>query len=471
MSRKSINISGQVLVTLFGLISLGWWLFADPVEDFRVSVPGMDNRPAGAMKGASVNFGGYFEKYDGIPSEVKGSWPNFRGPDGDNISKEKTRLSASFGENGPEVLWSIDLGEGHSGPIIADGKVYVMDYDEERRADVLRCFSFDDGREIWRTGYDIYLKRNHGISRTVPAIKDNYVVTIGPKCHVMCVDADSGKVHWGVDLELDFNTEMPLWYTGQCPMIDDSLVVIGVGGSSLLAAFNLATGDIVWETPNPNNWKMSHSSVTMFYLDGEKIYFYCALGGVTGVSEKGEVLFESALFNHQVVAPSPVYLGDGKVFLTAGYGAGSMTIKIDKSNGGYGVTALQTIKPNEGIAAEQQTPVLYKGLLYSLQPKDAGSLRNQFVCYDPDDITKLIWSSGKEKRYGLGPYLIADNKFFILSDEGELTIINSEADSFEELGKYKVLDGHDAWGPMAIVDGRLFARDSRTMVCLDLRAN
>ncbi len=470
MKKKTIDIFVQAIIIFFGVISVGWWFFSNPVEDFKEHIPGMDNKPEGVMKSAPVNFGGYSVKFAGTASGIKGSWPNFRGPGRDNISKEKISLANNWRDGGPPVLWSIDLGEGHSGPVISDGKVYVFDYDEDRRADVLRCFSFDDGKEIWRIGYDIYLKRNHGFSRTVPAIKNNYIVTIGPKCHIMCVDADSGSFKWGVDLERDFETEVPLWYTGQCPLIDDSLVVVGVGGKSLITSFNLATGKIVWETPNPNNWKMSHASVINFSIGKDKIYFYCALGGVVGVSEDGKVLFESTLFNHTVVAPTPIYLGDGKVFLSAGYGAGSMTIKIDKQNSKYGVSVIQAIKPNEGLAAEQQTPIFFNGLLYSIQPKDAGSLRNQFVCFRPDDITKLLWSSGKTKRYGLGPYVFADNKFFILSDEGELTILNAKANQFEELGKYKILEGHDAWGPMAIVGGRLLARDSKRMACIDLRS-
>ncbi len=316
-----------------GTISLGWWFFSNPVDEFKENIPGMDGRPEGMLKSASVNFGGYFERFDGTASDIEGSWPNFRGSGGDNISKGKISLANNWGDDGPPVLWSVDLGEGHSGPIISEGKVYLFDHDEDRRADVLRCFSFENGKEIWRTGYDIFLKRNHGISRTVPAIKDNYVVTIGPKCHIMCVDADSGKFLWGVDLERDFETEVPLWYTGQCPLIDDSLVVVGVGGKSLMTAFNLITGKVIWETPNPNFWKMSHSSVISFKMGGEKIYFYCALGGITGVSSAGEVLFESSIFNHTVVAPTPVYLGEGKVLLTAGYGSGSSIIKIENSNG------------------------------------------------------------------------------------------------------------------------------------------
>ena len=80
-----------------------------------------------------------------------------------------------------------------------------------------------------------------------------------------------------------------------------------------------------------------------------------------------------------------------------------------------------------------------------------------------------MWSSGKETRFGLGPYLIADNKFFILSDEGELTIARLSTRSWEELDKFEVLEGHDAWAPIALADGYMVIRDSKTLICLDMR--
>ena len=208
-------------------------------------------------------------------------------------------------------------------------------------------------------------------------------------------------------------------------------------------------------------------------INNQKMYVYCALGGIAGVaaegSNTGRVLFESNLFNPNVVAPSPVYLGNGKIFITAGYGAGSVMLEIIENGGTYRVEALQTIKSNEGIAAEQQTPLYYKGRLFSILPKDAGSLRNQFICVHPDDCKKMIWSSGKTNRFGLGPYLIADDKFYILDDNGILTMLEASTREYKQLGQAKILEGHDAWGPLAIVKGRLLARDSRRLVCVDVR--
>ena len=475
MNERLINLLTTLGAVLIGTIALTWWLLHNPVKNFVENIPGMDNRPEVLSSDRpTVDIGGVFASFDGIASNIPGSWPRFRGADIDNISKERIRLADRWSAEGPPVLWSIELGEGHAGPVIANGRVYLLDYDEEARSDILRCFSFEDGREIWRRGYEVFIKRNHGMSRTVPTVSGNYVVTMGPKCHVMCVDASTGDFIWGMDLVKDFGAEEPLWYTGQCPFIDGTTVVIAVGGKSLLMGINIETGEVIWETPNPQLWKMSHSSVISMTVSGRPVYVYGAIGGIVGVSaeegSQGEVLFESGEWGPNVMAPSPVPIGDGRILATAGYGYGSMMLDLKREGETFAVEVLQLVKPEEGLASEQQTPVFYKGHLFTILPKDAGPKRNEFVCYHPDDICRIVWTSGKINRFGLGPYIVADDKFFILSDEGVLTVLKASTAEYIQLAQVKILDGVDAWGPLAIVQGRLLARDSRRLVCIDMRA-
>jgi outer membrane protein assembly factor BamB len=185
----------------------------------------------------------------------------------------------------------------------------------------------------------------------------------------------------------------------------------------------------------------------------------------------GEVLFKTSEWAPTVIAPSPLNVGDGKIFVTAGYGAGSMLFQVTEANGQFTIEKLLEYTPEEGLCAEQQTPILYENHLFSILPKDAGPRRNQFVCAPAYEPQNIIYASSRDTRFGLGPYLIADGKFYILSDDGELTVARVSTTSWEPLGQAKVLDGHDAWGPMALVQGRLLCRDSRRMVCLDIRAN
>jgi outer membrane protein assembly factor BamB len=218
---------------------------------------------------------------------------------------------------------------------------------------------------------------------------------------------------------------------------------------------------------------MSHSSVMPFTYGGRKMYVYSAVGGLVGVaadgSEVGKVLWKTSVWNHSVVAPSPVCMPDGKIFLTAGYGAGSMLLQLSENNGIFSTAVLQEYLPKEGLACEQQTPVYWQGHLFGVIPKDGGSLRNQFVCADPSDCKKMVWTSGPTNRFGLGPYMIADNKFFLLDDEGTLTIIRPSTSKYIQLDKVKVIkDGADAWGPIAVADGYMLMRDSKTMVCINM---
>jgi len=390
----------------------------------------------------------------------------------DNSSREPVPLARPAGAWQPPALWSVELGEGHAGAAVANGRVYVLDYDEARQADALRCFSLDDGREIWRRWYTVRLKRNHGISRTVPAVNERYVVTLGPSCHLMGCDALTGDLLWGIDLAGRFGAEVPLWYTGQCPLIDGGQAVVAVGGSALLAGVDLATGRVVWETPNPHKLKMSHSSIMLMKLGGVRTYVYAALGGIVGVSAepgtRGRLLWESNDFDATVIAPSPVDAGDGRVFVTAGYGAGSIMLHVARTGEGLAVHTLYRHRPLDGFACEHQTPILYRGHLFGILPKDAGPRRTEFACWHPEG--RWVWSSGETQRFGLGPYLLADGLFLVLNEDGVLTLAEASTAGYRPLGSAKVLDGPDAWAPLALVAGRLLARDTHRLVCLDLRA-
>jgi len=291
----------------------------------------------------------------------------------------------------------------------------------------------------------------------------------------MCVNPETGDFLWGLDLVKEYQSEIPFWYTGQCPTIDNNVAIIAPGGKSLLIGVDCATGKVLWETPNPDGWKMSHSSVMPMVLDGKKMWVYAAVGGICGVSAEGDdlgqILWKTKDFSPSVVAPSPLMFGDGKLFMTAGYGAGGALFQVKKNGANYQVETLQKYKPKDGMASEQQTPIIYKGRMFTILPKDAGAMRNQFVCSDPNDCKKILWTSGKTDRFGLGPYVVADGKFFILKDNGELTIARATTEKFELLDKVKILNGHDAWGPLVITDGRLIMRDSKHMLCIDLRVN
>lgn len=484
MNERTASRVSVSAIAVAGVLALAWWLSWRPDKPFTASVPGMDDlygrrtKMDAEMKARGVTpIGANFQRFDGTPAEdIEGSWPQFRGPQRDGISRETVPLADSWGGTNvpPPTLWSLELGEGFAGPAIWKGRVFVIDYDEQKHEDALRCFSLADGREIWRRSYEVPMKINHGYSRTVPAVTDGHVISFGPRCHVMACDPDSGGYQWGIDLQHDYGSQEPGWYAGQCPLVDGDEVVLAPAGTNVLVmGVELDTGRVRWTTPNPHGWQMSHASIATMTLNGKRMYVYSAVGGITGLSaepeDRGKALWESTDWTHSTLAPTPVCLPDGRIFVTTGYGAGSALFKVSETNGTYSVATLGAWKPGKGLSLEQQTPIVYEGHLLGILPKDAGPLRSQFACYHPDDCGKLVWSSGKTDRYGIGPFMVADGKIFVVDDDGVLSMLRASTSEYALLARAKVLEGHDSWAPLALVSGRLLVRDSKRMVCLDVR--
>jgi len=239
-----------------------------------------------------------------------------------------------------------------------------------------------------------------------------------------------------------------------------------------MMAVDCKSGEILWKTPNPNAWNMSHASIIPMTILGKRMYVYGALGGMFGVSAEpdsaGTVLWEIP-WDAKVVAPSPVKAGEDLIFATTGYGRGSRLLRLIDRGDKMDVEVVYDKSPEQILACEQQTPIFHNGLLYGIMPKDSGPLKGQFVCYRPDGT--LVWSSGSDHRFGLGPFLLAGDRFLLLDDKGELTMADASVEGFAPLAHADMLDGHDAWGPLALAGSRLLLRDLKTLACVELGAS
>jgi len=455
-------------VTILAAASLYVWLSADAAVDLteRVRVA-QDATQALADDEGAVKIPGKLVKLDGVPADLPGSWPRFRGPNFDAISAEAISPARTWPAGGPQVLWSIEVGEGYAGAAVLAGRVYVLDYDRENQADIVRCLSLADGKDIWRYSYPVKIKRFHGMSRTVPAVTDKYVVTLGPKGHVTCLDSAMGDFRWMFNLVKEFHTKVPQWYAAQCPLIDDGKAIIAPGGDILMMAVDCQTGQIVWQTPNPDGWIMTHSSIVPMEFNGKRFYVYCggdnAKGGVVGVSEQdGSVLWKTDQWKVRFNVPMPVVIGPDRIFLTAGYGQtenGCMMLRLTVA-GGRITAKPEFLHPTTVFGSIQHTPVFYDGYIYGVRPDE------QLVCLDLEG--NVVWTSTSAKKFGSGPYTIVGGLLYVMNDTGELTLAQAGPSGYVELAKAKVLVGHESWGPMAIASGRLIVRDTERMICLDI---
>jgi len=299
----------------------------------------------------------------------------------------------------------------------------------------------------------------------------------------MCVDALSGKLLWKHDLEREFGIPgsvkgriTPDFYTGQCPLIDNDVAIIAPGGRAIMIGVDCKTGKVIWQTPNPDSLRMSHSSIMPMTIEGKKMYVYNAIGGVCGVSaddnDRGPILWKTLDWSPATVAASPLYLGNNEIAVFGSYGAGGAKIKISRTSAGFEASVTDAHKATEGLASDQQTPILKDGFIWTVMPENAGMLKKQLVCYPSSDILHPVWTSGKESRFGrgLGPYIMSGQKLYLLDDDGKLYLFKIDKNSAALVSSKVILNATEAWGPMAIAGKYLIMRDSRNLVCLNIGA-
>jgi outer membrane protein assembly factor BamB len=478
--KKRYTIIIALIVTVLTVVFLLWLLKSQPFE-VTERVPGMDNRPKMEARSDTVIIGEFFDTLGQMDEIVAGDWPRFRGADFDNISKDSTPLAEKWDTSGPEIIWRTTLGEGYSGPAVHNGRVYLLDYNERKKADMLRCFSLKSGKELWRRWYYVEMKRNHGYSRTIPAVTDKYLISLGPRSHVMCLDPLNGNLLWTIDLEKEYEIPgkekgriTPDFYSGQCPLIDNDVAVFAPGGKALMIGVDCSTGKVIWKTPNTDTLRMSHNSIMPMVIQGKRMYVYNAVGGVFGVSAEGDdtgkLLWKTTDWDPATTAASALYLGNNEIAVFGSYGAGGARIRINAEGSGYSAVVLEQHKATNGISSDQQTPIITGDYIWCLMPENAGPLKKQLVCFSKSDLLKPLWSSGKENRYGrgLGPYIVSGDKMYLLDDDGTLYFFKIEKSTVTLLASHKIIKGIEAWGPMAIAGNYLIMRDARNLLCLNI---
>ena len=491
-----------LLVLAVAVVTLALWWTSRTGEGLKLRIPGTDSAPGGESGGTNPALAGKLIGGVGQPPDLPGNWPQFRGPNRDGISTNAAKYYRDWKTSPPRELWSLDVGEGYAGVAVHSGRVYLLDYDRDAKQSALRCLSLADGKEIWRFSYPLTIKRNHGMTRTVPTVTDKFVVALDSKCNVLCLDAATGELRWTISLVREFGATIPDWYAGQCPLVDGDKVIVAPGGKdALLLAVDLATSKSQWQTPNPRGWKMTHSSIMPMDFAGRRLYAYCASRGVVGVDAgDGALLWETSDWKISIATvPSPLPLSDGKIFLTGGYNAGSLMLQLvaSRTDGpthpqplqggelrkspaaqfpsleGSGVgsdsksastasfSCRQVFKlPPEVFGATQHTPILKAGYLYGVRAD------GRFVCLGLGG--QVVWTSGPGETFGLGSFLLGGGLIFALNDNGKLSLIEATPARFSLLGQAQILKGRESWAPMALAGDRLVARDLTHLVCLDV---
>ena len=266
-------------------------------------------------------------------------WPQLLGPDRNGTSSQKGLLR-TWPQAGPQVLWNTNIGIGYGGPVVSAGKVYLLDRDDAT-GDMMRCFDFNTGKELWNFKYDAPGSVNYPGSRSVPAVDGNRVYSCGPYGQLYCIDTDTHKPLWNKNIWTDFGgTRIPTWAISQCPLIYGNLVIVASQAPQAgVIAYDKMTGDLKWQTPSvggtgyvsPSPVKIAGATHLVMISASARGGFGQAGSGakVVGIEPlTGKILWEYTNYNCQIPVPSAIDAGENRVFITGGYNTGSALIKV-----------------------------------------------------------------------------------------------------------------------------------------------
>jgi outer membrane protein assembly factor BamB len=408
-------------------------------------------------------------------------WPQYLGPDRNSTSSQKGILR-TWPENGPEVLWTVDLGIGFGGSVVRDGKVYLLDRDDSI-GDNMKCFDLSSGKELWNYSYEAPGTVMFPGSRSVPALDGNYVYSCGHNGDVYCIDINTHKPVWNKNVWKDFGgNELPTWAITQCPLVyGDLLILASQAPQAGVVAYEKLTGNVKWTTPSLG--PVGYVSPAIVKVGGEDHVVMITAAAGRGMSASGgkvagiepltgKILWEYTNWNCAIPVPGAVDAGEGRVLITGGYEAGTALIKVEKkADDSYNVTELyKTIE----FGAHTQPPILYNGYFYAQY--STNERRDGLVCMSMDG--QVMWKTKRAPAFMRGGMILADGLILATDGEQTLYLIEPDPSEFKPLasavllvtkpGEDRMVDrfGNQNWAPLALADGKLLIRDQSQMKCV-----
>lgn len=421
-------------------------------------------------------------------------WPQYLGPERNSISQQKNILR-TWPETGPEVLWRTDVGIGYGGPVVKNGKIYILDRNDEE-GDKMRCFDLNSGEELWKFEYEAPGEVMFPGSRSVPIVDDKYVYSCGPYGDLYCIDVETHKPVWNKNIWTDFGGEIPeggkpgfggafpTWAISQCPLIyGDLLILASQAPEAGVVAYDKNSGELKWKTASLG--LTGYVSPIIVKIDGDDhLVMITASGGgrggqpiepgsVVGINPlSGELIWEFNNWTCRIPVPSAVDAGDNKLLITGGYELGALMIQVQKNDDGTYET--KELFRTEEFGDQTKTPLFYKGYFYA--EYGTNNKRDGLTCMNIDG--EIMWKTKRDPDFNKGSMLIADGLILATDGSNSLYLIEPDPDGFKPLASAELLAaqengderasrfGTQNWAPIALADGKLLIRDQSQMLCV-----
>ncbi len=380
--------------------------------------------------------------------EQEPQWPGFRGPNRDSVIRG-IRIVSDWSASPPVELWHRPIGPGWSSFAVLGGLLYTQEQRGEE--EVVSCYRADTGEPVWQHRDSVrFWEANAGAGpRATPTLHAARVYTLGATGILNALDAASGAALWSRDVAADTDTEIPYWGFSGSPLVVDGVLVVAAAGQ--LAGYDLDSGEPRWLGPEGG---AGYSSPQLLTIDGVSQVLLLSEVGIASVAAiDGSVLWEYPWKGYPVVQPAQTV--DGDLLIAVTESSGLRRVAVDQEPSGW---ALEERWTSNGLKPYFNDFVVHEGHAYGF---DGGILSS----IDLDDGERR-WKGG---RYGQGQLLLLADQdlLLVLSERGELALVEATPERFSERARWPALEGK-TWNHPVLVGDTLLVRNAEEMAAVRL---
>jgi len=386
-------------------------------------------------------------------------WTQWRGPARDGSVSGKN-VPAAW----PESLkrsWRVEIGEGYSSPVVADGRVFV--HGRRDPEEIVSAINLADGKVLWQQKYQATFKKNQYAvemakgPHATPLVIGNRLFTLGVTGVLNAWDTTTGKQLWTRDFSQAIDTSKLFCGTAASPLLVDGRLVIQVGsdihGGQILA-LNPATGATEWE------WRglgPGYASPVVVEVGGTKQIVTMTEGSIVGVDGKtGKELWSSAFPDewHENIA-TPLWTGTHLIISGTRQGTHAYTLK--QAAGKWEAT--ETWK-NTDIAPYMSSPVFGDGLIYGHSSKKKG----QFFAIDEKTGAVRWTTEGREGEHA--SLLLTPQHVVFLTNNADLIVARRGTPAFAVERRYDDVAEASTFAMPVLLGSNILVRDATGLMLL-----
>jgi outer membrane protein assembly factor BamB len=428
------------------------------------------------------------------PSGRGDDWPQWMGPKRDGVWREQG-IVAAIPAGGLPVKWRVPVAGGYTGPAVADGRVYLMDYvrtegelanDPNGRSHVsgserILCFDAATGKLLWKHEQVVPYEISYASGpRCTPTVVEGRVYALGAEGNLTCLDAKTGRVFWAKDFKREYNAPTPTWGFCGHPLVEGDLLVCLVGGpGSVAVAFDRKTGKERWRSLTAS--ESGYCPPTMIEISGKRWLVIWDADNLNVLDvTTGRALWSQPLkpmYGMSIMAPQVTTTPEGTFLFASGIGRVGALFKV--SGDGTKADVVWRGEPKTAVYCANSTPFISGETIYGCDC-DTGKLMAVELATGKRLWETLEPTSGGDRRASHGTaFLVRQDppgdgtRTWIFSETGDLILARLTPTAYEEIGRMKVVSptnecfGREVvWSHPAFANRCIFVRNDNELVCV-----